>query len=481
MSLEHLNEYSTSFQIKVISNLLKDKEFLAQMFDALTDNLFESDANNFILGVIKTYYTDFKSAPSPEVFKNKIKEIENPVLRQSVVDNIKQVYTFMANADDLPYVQQEFEGFCKNQEVKNAFMEGVELFKSKNWEKIEARFQQAFKAFTKRDLGYVYEDENNIQDRLVRKPRLRVIPTEWEVINNIIDGGAGEGDLCILVGSAGSGKSWSLVSIGTHALKMGKNVVHFTLELNENYTSKRYDSKLTGIPSQDLKYHALEVQESIESNVKGRLRVFFHPTKTATINTLKRQLDGLITYGFQPDLIIVDYADLLRSDNIYHQKGGSYFEIGSIYEELRGLAGEYKVPVWSASQAHRSAADQEIITGEQIAESFKKVMTGDFVISVQRKVEDKLGGTARWHIIKNRYGPDGLTFPSKINAAIGTIEIFEPTTEKGANLNKEMNKGGELKRFHLKQKFDQIESDAKKNLDGFESSTTGSKEPNDEE
>ena len=207
-----------------------------------------------------------------------------------------------------------------------------------------------------------------IEDRLIKNPRTKLIDTEWSIINEITDGGIGAGDLLVFIGAAGSGKSWALASLGHHALKKAKNVLHFTLELNENYTGMRYDSKMMGIPSQNLKYHVDDVKMRLMSEIKGKLRIKYYPTKSVGVAALKTHVNRLLSFGFEPDLIIVDYADILRSDSAQAIKGGSYFEAGGIYEDLRGMAGEFQIPVATASQAQRSAATDDIITVDQVAE-----------------------------------------------------------------------------------------------------------------
>ena len=110
-----------------------------------------------------------------------------------------------------------------------------------------------------------------------------------------------------------------------------------------------------------------------------------------------------------------------------------------LYEDLRGMAGEYGVPVWTATQANRSALEDDIIEADKIASSYGKVMVSDFLMSLSRKVEDKLSGTGRGHVIKNRFGPDGLTFPAKINTNIGKIEIFESNSVQGKDVQYKIN------------------------------------------
>lgn len=105
---------------------------------------------------------------------------------------------------------------------------------------------------------------------------------------------------------------------------------------------------------------------------------------------------------------------------------------------------------------HNSAAESEIIQGHDVADSYIKIMKADFIVSIARKVEDKIAGTGRWHVIKNRFGPDGITFPSKINLSTGHIEIFESATVDGKATQKMMDNGNEYARKYLASKFKEL-------------------------
>lgn len=383
MTMDYLNQYGNSFQLKIITNLLKsnnktggNNDFLPQVFDMLSPDFFESEANQLIIGIILDYYKKYLKSPSAQIFKVETETLDD-VTKESVRTNIKEIYKYM-ESPDLDYVRDEFVEFCQNQNMKKAILESVDLLKSKDYDGIKKLIDDARKMGTKRDLGHIYEDM--IEERIIKNPRAGVITTEWSVINEITDGGAGAGDLMIFVGAAGSGKSWALTSIGNHALKMGKNVLHFTLELNENYTGMRYDSKLTGIPSQNLKYHLDTVKEKIMLEIKGKLRIKYYPTKSVGVVALKTHVNRLISFGFTPDLIIVDYADNLRSDSIYAIKGGSYFEAGGIYEDLRGMAGEFQVPIWTASQAQRCIFVDEAVNEKNKGKiKIADIKVGDFI------------------------------------------------------------------------------------------------------
>jgi replicative DNA helicase len=186
--------------------------------------------------------------------------------------------------------------------------------------------------------------------------------------------------------------------------------------------------------------------------LEGNLIIKYYPTRTASITTITSHIEKCISQGKKPDMIVLDYADLIRPS----KAGDKRLELNDIYEDLRGVAGEYDIPIWTASQANRSATEEDVIEGNKVSESYNKVMVCDFIMSLSRKLNDKIGGTGRWHIIKNRFGPDGMTFPSKINTMTGHIEIFEPNSDIGKSVSDSM-KGETMVKKALAQKFKELE------------------------
>jgi copper chaperone CopZ len=243
--------------------------------------------------------------------------------------------------------------------------------------------------------------------------------------------------------------------LGAGAMKRGTNVVHYTLELNEAYVGLRYDSVLTGLANQNLKYHVDEVKTAVEK-VKGELVVKYFPTKTASVHTLGAHLQKLRTLGKPFDMVVVDYGDILKDTS--NQKEVRH-ALGNIYEDLRGMAGEFDVPIWTASQANRSALDEDVIEATNVAESYQKVMTADFVVSLSRKVEDKIGNTGRFHVIKNRFGPDGLTFPAKVNTNTGQVEIYESASVDGKETQTKIDNRDNIMKKMLANKFTDLMGD----------------------
>ena len=235
-------------------------------------------------------------------------------------------------------------------------------------------------------------------------------------------------------------------------MKTGKHIVHYSLELNESYVGLRYDSIFTGIANQNLKYHKEDVQGEMDK-LKGDLVIKYYPTKTASVNTLSAHLKRITTLGTQVDMVVVDYADILKD------MGGSKevrHALGNIYEDLRGLAGEFQIPIWTASQANRSALDEDVIEATKVSESYQKIMTADFVMSLSRKVEDKIGNTGRFHVIKNRFGPDGITFPAKVDTNTGKMEIYEGGTVGGKEQQNKIDNRDNLMKKMLSNSYETL-------------------------
>jgi len=452
MQADTLSFYGSGFQNKVLALLLKDRAFLQQVHDIIDPKFFSSESSQWLANTALKYFSEYKSPPTLEVLKVQLDQESVDLLKTAIVENIKEVLKY-TDAEDSQFIKDKTLDFCKNQKLKAAILSSVELLKSGQYDQIKAGIDEAMKAGGDKNIGHEYI--LNIADRFVDNIR-STTKTPWDVINDIMDGGLGSGEMGVFVAPAGIGKSMALVNIAADAARKGLNVIYYTLELSETYVGARFDSHYTGIPSQDLKFHQEEVVDSLKK-IKGKLVIKYYPTKTATVNTLSSHIDKCIMQGIKPDLIILDYADLLRDTGV---KGSVRNDImlGNIYEDLRGLAGIYQVPIWTASQANRSALNDDIIEADKIAESYSKVMVADFVVSLSRKIADKISGTGRWHVIKNRFGPDGLTFPSKMNMSTAKIDIYDENTILGKEAKGLMQNDSEVVRQALANKFAELSS-----------------------
>ena len=414
MTLRSIEEYGPAFQMKVISSLLTHKSFLQNTYDILSDEYFTNPAHKWVINEILDYYQKYHTTITMDVLKVEMKKMDNEILQISVKEQLREAYK--ANMDDLEYVREEFSTFCKNQQLKKALLNSVDLLKAGDYDSIKYMIESAMKAGQDKNIGHEYKKD--LESRY-REDHRKVVPTPWGPINNLIQGGLGNGDLGLIFGNPGGGKSWTLVAIGGHAVKMGYNVLHYTLELSESYTGRRYDSFFSKIPVDTLDKHKKEI-EAITPTLPGELIIREFPTGKTTTNALESHIKKVHDLGIKPDLVIIDYIDLLTTKKRNVDRKG---EIDDIYTSIKGLARELDIPIWSVSQVNRAGAKDNIIEGDKAAGSYDKLMITDFSMSLSRKKEDKINGTGRLHIMKNRYGMDGFTFKATVNTSNGNIEI----------------------------------------------------------
>ena len=420
MTLKSIDEYGPGFQIKVLSSLLTHKEFLSNIYDILNEDDFNNQSHKWIIKEILKYYDKYHTTPSLDVLKVEVKKVENEVLQLSIKEQLREAY--IASDDDLEYVQGEFSDFCINQQLKQALLSSVDLLKAGDYVSIKFLIENALKAGQDKNLGHEYNLD--IETRY-REDNRKPVPTPWDQMNKLLQGGLGQGDFGLIFGNPGGGKSWCLVALGGYAVRMGYNVLHYTLELGEDYVGRRYDSFFTQIPVNHIMQHKDKVEEIIPQ-IPGKLVIKEFPTGRASIHTVESHIRKCIDRDVKPDLILIDYVDLLSSKR---KNVDRKYEIDDIYRSTKGLAKELNLPIWSVSQVNRAGAKDDIIEGDKVAGSYDKMMITDFCLSLSRKAKDKVNGTGRFHVMKNRYGMDGLTYGVKADTSTGHFEVHNYNEE----------------------------------------------------
>ena len=452
MTLKSIDEYGPVFQMKVISSLLTHKEFLQNINDVLDEEYFSNPAHKWVINEILDYYEKYHTTISMDILKVEMKKVENDVLKVSIREQLREAYK--ADIEDLTYVQEEFSAFCKNQQLKKALLNSVDLLKAGDYDSIKYMIEAAMKAGQDKNIGHEYRKD--VESRYREDHRVTV-PTPWEPINQLVQGGLGGGDLGLIFGNPGGGKSWTLVALGGFAVKMGFNVIHYTLELSESYTGRRYDAFFTHVPVDNLEKHKTKVEETVPE-LPGELIIKEYPMGKTTMSTIEAHIKKVTDLGMKPDLIIIDYIDLLSTKKKTVDRKG---EIDDIYTSTKGLARQLNLPIWSVSQVNRAGAKDDVIEGDKAAGSYDKMMITDLSISLSRKKEDKVNGTGRFHIMKNRYGMDGLTYQVNVDTTIGKIEIGDVYDEEADTVtpgSSSYENFDNLDRKMLKSKFFELNS-----------------------
>ena len=420
---EDFSKYGKKFQESLVRLVLEDRVFADQMFEVLDINFLELKYLQIFVEKIFDYREKYTSHPSHDSMTIMLRtELDNvsDLLKNQVREYYAKILAGAADTDGLDHVKEVALDFCKKQKLKEAMLECVGLMQRSSYDEISSKINNALNLGADNDLGYDYMVDFEKRFELVARDP---VTTGWTYIDNITGGGLGKGELGVCVAPTGGGKSMVLTHLGAEALKAGKCVVHYSFELLDSVICRRYDSCLTEINLSSIIVNKEKVRKIVE-NVPGKLIVKQYPTKSASSVTLKAHLEKLKRRGFNPDMIIVDYADLLKPVNREREKRN---ELESIYEELRAIAMEMECPVWTASQTNRSGLNAEIITMESISEAFNKCFVADFIFSVSRTPEDKISNEGRIFIAKNRNGQDGMVYPIFMDTSNVKIKVFAET------------------------------------------------------
>jgi len=447
MTLKSLHQYGKGFQLKVLGSLLTDKKFLLNVRDVLTDNYFDADSHKWIITQITDYFDKFHTTITMDVLKVELQKVENEVLQTALKEELRNSY--QASQEDLEYVQEEFTTFCKNQKMKAAILDSADLLKDGDFDGIRNLVEEAIKAGMDKNLGHEYNKDIESRYRVDYRP---TIPSPWPILNEGIQGGFGPGDLGIIFGSPGGGKSWTMVAVAAHAVKLGYKVNYYTLELGEDYVGKRFDCYFTGYSIDDVNKHRHEVQDEI-NNLKGKLIVKEYPPKGASVSTIKAHVQKCIDIDHRPDLIIIDYVDYLKPPSRGRNTERKH-EIDDVFIATKGLAKELKIPILTPSQVNRMGARDSVIEGDKAAGSYDKMMVADICLSLSRMKEDKVLGTGRIHVMKNRYGQDGMTYNIKMDTNNGHIQFLEESDP--ADLLEDDSNRGRVDRATVNKIFEKI-------------------------
>lgn len=431
-----INEYDYNTQSKIVASLILDREFLSDISDKLEPAYFENRALKWLIEQIYSYFNEYKTPPTWEVFKIQISNLKHDTLfKDEVLSCLKDVFFHTKEATDLQFIKDRIFEFCRHQLIKNAYPESIELLqKGMIDEAVEVLIAARQKGQKTESNGLDYLKDIDVRyTEIAENPRVK---TGWEVIDDIMGGGLPKGKFGIVMAPTGVGKSWILCQLGAAALKLGKVVVHYTLELDANYVARRYDSIMTGITFDDLKYNISQIKRTI-SKFSGKLIIKEFPPSTLSIRALETDIKRLKLLGIVPDLVVLDYPELLiipYNTNMREDK-----VLGELYKDLRGLCGREGFALWGCDQTNRSGLDKDVIENDSVSNSFAKLFALDFMMSVSRRPKDKINNVARLHISKNRLGPDGMTFPMRFDTSVGKFEVYNENTTTGKTVKtKEM-------------------------------------------
>tara|TARA_Y100001938_G_scaffold126710_1_gene178893 strand:- start:374 stop:1684 length:1311 start_codon:yes stop_codon:yes gene_type:complete len=416
--------------------LKKDIEFFSEIVPLLKSDYFDFPAyKNVFLGV-KNYYDKYRKLPSDSVLPDFINASVSGASDEGIdyENTLAEINTIDKSClGDREFLLDTVEEFARQKAMDCAVRKAMVILNEEgDIAEVEELVKNALLVNRNVDVGQDYFEE--VQARLLRsyqENNERKISTVFSTHDRHLEGGLASKELAMVVAPPGVGKSLYLVNQGAHAIYEGKNVLYVSLEMSQDKIAGRFDSVLTEIRNADLKKpHAqLKLKDrlrEVKTKTNGRLIIKEFPTGASNVNQLRALLVQLRLHkDFIPDLIIVDYLELLRPNRMIESE---YQAQQRIAEELRGLAVEHKCLMWTASQTNRQARRVNIITDAELGDSYGKIRPADWVISLNQTQEEYDEGQMRVFVIKARDSKQHYLI--NIGIDYTTLQMREPSHEE---------------------------------------------------
>jgi replicative DNA helicase len=420
--------FTDAFQTKVLALMYSDDAFLRDVAKIIEPDFFTNK-------ILSTYYEMFRAFVTkyPESKVSKAYIMEKIKLRSSMKSIKEEELPFYAKMlseilvfpGDHEFIRERVGEFVASGVYELALAKAFELWKERDFDKIVGCFEGVSDTVIDEpaDTEFVSSLEN-FTERLKAPEDLggkHGIPTGIRGLDSLLfHAGLKRKEMGVVCGTPGRGKSVALSNFALSAVLRNHNVLYYTLEVDKDIVFQRNHACVTGIPIVDLPRNGILIKErwhSIQSAHRiGELYLHDLPAYSLTPDDIRRHLRWYRKKGVDIALVVVDYADIMRSDRNIDERR---LEQGDIYLHLRAIAKEFKVAVWTASQGNREAMKKIDVDISSLAEDFSKAMTADYVIGLsQTKTEskDRLPdgggtGTIRLFVSKNRNGMRGVDVP----------------------------------------------------------------------
>ena len=412
------------FEGVLLYNALVDQEYLSSVISYLDPSFFTNKHVGRVFVRIIEFFNERGAVPSITELKARLTSEED---KKSLAD----VKTLIGDLTG-PFNKEELifntEKFLKERLIYKTILSVAEKFTDQTFSLDETmvEFEKAYNITLKENLGHWYfqDIDKHVKDlSAIYNP----ISTGWKFFDEKTEGGLFPKTLTVFAGQVNVGKSIVLGNIATNMLLADKNVLLISLEMSEFMYSKRISTQLTQIPHNDLKTFTEELKEQIthiDRNLNSKLVIKEYPPKTITVRHIDAFVSKLKHKGFKPDIIVIDYINLIQpvAKNL-----NSYESVKEIAEHLRALAFKYNLPIVSATQLNRGSFNTSSPGMEGIAESIGLAATCDVICSLWQEDEDRELGIINMGMQKNRFGPNFGHGAFKCN--YNTLTLKETSTD----------------------------------------------------
>lgn len=425
---DNLGYLGLDFQYRLIQQMLVDRKFGESIIDILKPNYFEDSFLRTTSAKIKDNYDKYESIPDVNNLESTILgAVSDEIDKQMYLEQFNRVKN--AELNNGLQIQDTAMKFCKQQELKKSVKDIQQIIEKgdlEDYHMCEEILKKALEVGDNKDDGIdVFHDLENVMSEDFRKP----IATGINGLDGYMDGGLSKGELAVILAPFGVGKTTMMTKLANHAKNTGQNVLQIFFEDNPKVIQRKHltcwmDGKYS---LNELNDNAAEIlaEADVRQAQPGEIKLKKFPSDGTTIPMIKQYIKKLISQGFRPDIVLLDYIDCVVPSKAFKDE---YAGEGNVMRQFETMLDELDLAGWTAVQGNRSSINAETVDSSMIGGSIKKGQIGHFILSIAKSLEQKESGHANMAILKSRFGRDGIIFEDVIFNN-GTIQI--DVTEDG--------------------------------------------------
>lgn len=435
----------------ILKNLIKNEIYTRKVLPFLFDEYFQNEDERILFKEIKSFIVKYNNLPTHDALLIEVDSLRGITDTQlQSITKILQEITQDKSDTNIEWLSDSTEKFCQEKAIYSAIMKSIDIMNNKNSNITKGAIPQlltdALAISFDPAVGHSYTEDYEKRFDYYHKTEEK-IPLDLDFFNKITNGGIPRKTLNVVMSSTGGGKSLLMCHIAASCLNMGKNVLYITLELAEEEVARRIDANLLNITFDDLmalpKDLYVKKVENIKNKTDGKLIIKEYPTASASSIHFKSLLNELnLKKSFRPHIIFVDYLNICMSARIKPGSNlNSYAYIKAISEELRGLAVEYNVPLFTGTQANRSGYNNSDIDLTNTSDSMGLPMSADFMFALISSEELESLNQIMVKQLKNRYNDPTLNKRFVVGIDRSKMKLYD--VEMSAQ--KDISESGQIK------------------------------------
>ena len=399
----------------IISSLFYREDYTRKVLPFVKEEYFGNRVEQLLYGEIFKFVEKYNNLPTKDAILIEVNSRKD--INEEELNHLKDYVNGIENTEaDEQWLIETTEKFCKDRAVHNAVLSGIKILdgkdKKQTAEAIPHILSDALAVSFDKSVGHDYIEDAEARFKFYHTKEKRY-QFDLDYMNRITKGGVPSKTLNIALAGTGVGKSLFMCHVASSYLLQGLNVLYITLEMAEERIAERIDANLLDVTMEDLHDMPQQLYEGkitkLREKTQGQLVIKEYPTASAHSGHFKSLMNELaLKKSFRPDVIFIDYLNICASSRFKGGNISSYFYVKAIAEELRGLAVEFNVPIFSATQTTRTGYVSTDIGLEDTSESFGLPATADFMFALISNEELEALGQMKVKQLKNRYNDPSI-------------------------------------------------------------------------